>query len=124
VRVIIAGTRFNESDPALVAARYADVEAAMADYLMSHEITTVLSGAARGVDRLGERWAVEHGVPITRFPADWAKHGKAAGMIRNREMADNAEALVALWDGQSRGTLSMIGIARRMGLFVVVKVWT
>lgn len=72
----------------------------------------VLSGTARGVDQLGEQWAKENNIKVARFPADWSSHGKGAGYIRNELMADNADALVALWDGESRGTKHMIKIAR------------
>ncbi len=83
--------------------------------------TFVISGTARGVDLMGERWAKENNLPIERYPADWDKHGKPAGYIRNAEMADKASALLALWDGQSRGTMHMINLAKKKGL--VVHVW-
>ncbi len=83
--------------------------------------TVVVSGTARGVDLMGERWAKENNLPIERYPADWDKHGKPAGYIRNAEMADKAEDLLALWDGQSRGTMHMINLAKKKGL--VVHVW-
>lgn len=82
--------------------------------------TTVISGTARGADKLGEMWAAEHKVPCEHFPADWNRHGKAAGYRRNEQMAESAEALIALWDGVSRGTKHMIDIARRKGLRVHV----
>ena len=82
--------------------------------------TLVISGTAAGVDTLGERWAEENGIPVERFPADWAKYGKSAGYQRNLLMAEKAEALIAVWDGQSRGTKHMIDIARRAGLQVHV----
>lgn len=72
------------------------------------QITSVISGGARGADMLGELWAMDHGIPFQVFPADWNKWGKSAGYIRNKEMADNAEALIALWDAESRGTNDMI----------------
>ena len=53
-------------------------------------------------------------------PADWERHGKAAGPIRNAEMADVSDALIAFWDGQSCGTKSMIELAKRKGLQVAV----
>jgi hypothetical protein len=81
----------------------------------------VVSGTARGADRLGETWAVQNGVPCLRFPADWNKHGKSAGYKRNELMADNADALIALWDGVSPGTKHMIDIARRKNLRVYVQ---
>lgn len=82
--------------------------------------TTVISGTARGVDKLGEIWAEEHSIPCERFPADWDRHGKAAGYRRNEQMANNSDALIAIWDGHSRGTKHMIDIAKRNGLRVYV----
>jgi hypothetical protein len=83
------------------------------------EITEVVSGTARGVDKLGERWAECHNIPVKRFPADWSKHGKAAGHIRNAEMGDYAEALIAVTNG-SGGTRNMIEYAKKKGLKVFV----
>lgn len=85
------------------------------------EITEVVSGKAPGVDKLGEQWAEQNDVPVKEFPADWKLHGKGAGPIRNVQMAKYAEALIALWDGQSRGTSNMIQNARAYGLEVHVK---
>jgi hypothetical protein len=84
------------------------------------EITEIVSGGATGADALGERYAKEHGIKLRRMPADWAKHGKAAGPIRNREMAQVADALIAFWDGESRGTKNMIEEAEKRGLRVKV----
>lgn len=80
------------------------------------EITEVVSGTARGVDALGERWAIENGIPLKRFPANWSAHGKAAGPMRNQVMADYADALVLVWDGRSRGSADMLARAVRGGL--------
>ena len=110
MRTIIAGTR--------TLTDYELVEAAVK--ASGFTITTVISGTARGIDVLGERWAEEHGVPVERFPADWEAHGKAAGALRNREMVAVAEALIAVWDGVSRGTEDCIAEARRRGLKVFV----
>lgn len=75
------------------------------------DIAAVISGAARGADIAGERWAEANGIPCELHPADWDKHGKRAGFIRNQQMAEVADALIAIWDGESRGTADMI---RRM----------
>ena len=72
------------------------------------KISEVVSGMARGADTLGEMWALEHGVAVMQFPALWNVFGKRAGMIRNKAMACYADALIALWDGQSPGTEHMI----------------
>ena len=80
----------------------------------------VVSGCARGPDLMGEQWAKSRGIPVKQFPANWDAHGKAAGPIRNKEMADYAEAAVIMWDEQSKGTKSMIDLARAAGLKVEV----
>jgi hypothetical protein len=84
--------------------------------------SVVISGAARGVDEAGERWAKEKGIPVEVFPADWEGYGNSAGYIRNKEMAANAEALVAVWDGYSKGTKHMISTAEYHGLSVFVHI--
>jgi hypothetical protein len=78
--------------------------------------TTVISGTARGVDTLGEEWGQDHRCKIIRMPADWTTHGKSAGYKRNEHMAHNADGLVAIWDGHSRGTGHMIDTANRLKL--------
>jgi hypothetical protein len=82
--------------------------------------SVVLSGAARGVDRMGERWARENGPPVDKYPADWNKYGRSAGYKRNNEMAKNADALLALWDFKSKGTRHMINLAKKAGLTIYV----
>lgn len=84
------------------------------------DVTEVVSGGCRGVDKLGERWARVEGLPVKTFPADWEKHGKAAGPIRNKQMAEYANALIAFWDSKSRGTKSMIDLAKKNGLKVII----
>jgi len=79
-------------------------------------VKSVVSGGARGADSLGEQYARQVGVPLERYPADWNKHGKGAGFIRNREMANHAEALLLIWDGQSRGSANMLQEALKCGL--------
>ena len=83
-------------------------------------VDEVVSGGARGVDLLGEQWAAEAGVLVKRFPAQWDKFGKVAGYLRNQQMADYADALIACWDGQSRGTADMVRRAEKRGLAVYV----
>lgn len=80
------------------------------------KITQVLSGNARGVDRLGERWARENNIPLEKYYPDWDKYGKAGGFKRNEKMVWNAEALLALWDGKTKGTKHTITLAQNRGL--------
>lgn len=82
--------------------------------------TEIVSGGCKGPDLLGERYAEENGLKIKRFLADWQAHGKAAGPIRNSQMATYADALIALWDGQSAGTADMIRKAKKRNLKVFV----
>jgi len=85
-----------------------------------YHISQVICGGASGADALGERWARENGVPVEKCHADWKKYGNAAGPIRNRQMANRGEALIALWDGKSRGTKNMIDEATKKGLKIKV----
>lgn len=110
MKVIIAGSRNVTS--------YETVRQAIEQ--SGFHVTRVISGAARGVDQLGERWAKEHALPLLRMPAEWNTYGRSAGYRRNQEMAGVADALIAIWDGQSPGTRHMIDTARRRGLRVFV----
>lgn len=86
------------------------------------DITEIVSGAARGVDRLGEKYAEMNNLPVMRFIPDWNALGKRAGFVRNSQMADYADALVAIWDGTSVGTKHMISDATKKGLKIYVHV--
>ena len=92
------------------------------DYLLQDKSKThriiVVSGKSSGADALGERYAAEKGYKVEGHPADWKKHGRAAGPIRNEEMAKVSDALIAFWDGESRGTKSMINLGKKHGLAV------
>ena len=108
MRVIIAGSR-TITDPTIVA---------LAVEGSGFNVTTVVSGGAHGVDYLGEEYAVANALNCTVYPADWDTHGKQAGFLRNMKMAANADALIAIWDGKSKGTAHMIEIAAIEGLQV------
>lgn len=112
MKCIIAGSRDGAS--------YADLTFALSQCDFREEITEVVSGGARGTDTHGERWAKTFSIPIKRFLPDWDTHGKKAGALRNQQMADYADALVAVWDGQSKGTADMITRARRLNLRIWV----
>ena len=106
MRVIIAGSRWIRGYRAVCWA----VESS------GFDVSQVLSGGAPGVDRLAVRWAREHRIPVRIFYPDWIGLGRRAGPVRNEWMAEEADALIALWDGRSRGTRHMIATARRSGL--------
>lgn len=111
MRVIIAGTK-SICDGATVR---------MAIEASGFQITEVVSGGSRGVDKSAERIAKSDRIPLKRFPADWDRYGKKAGPLRNREMAAYADALIAVWDGESRGTRHMIETMRKAGKPVYVQ---
>ena len=115
-KVIIAGTR-----------SFQDYELLQSyvDYMLSRttDVIEIVSGGAKGADALGERYAKEHGYRLKIFPANWEQYGKAAGYRRNAEMAAYADALIAFWDGKSRGTMHMINLAKQRKLKVAVKIF-
>ena len=87
----------------------------------------IVSGTAKGADKLGESFASQYKIHVKRFPADWDAYGKSAGYIRNEQMAkyamndNNYGVLIAFWDGKSRGTKHMIDLANKHGLKVYVE---
>jgi len=83
--------------------------------LSGYTITDVVCGKARGVDSLGEKYARVSNLGLIEMPADWNKHGKAAGPIRNAEMAKIADAAIVLWDGSSPGSKNMIQQMNKLG---------
>jgi hypothetical protein len=119
MKTIICGPRdFNDYDELCVAIEKSGIE-----------ITEVVSGAAKGADSLGEKWAKDNNVKCIKFKAKWddishpealikentfGKYNAKAGFIRNEEMAMYAEACVAIDDG-SNGTADMIRRAKEKG---------
>jgi YspA, cpYpsA-related SLOG family len=114
MKVIIAGSRG-------VPEQVRQCKAAVLDFEQRYgRITEVVSGCARGADRVGELFAEMRQIPVDKYPADWNTHGKRAGIIRNSQMANVAQGLIALWDEKSPGTRNMIETARNKKLQIVV----
>jgi len=112
MRTIVAGCR-NITN-------YETVEAAIAASGFSSQITTIISGGECGVDSCGEWYATKNKIPLEIHQAEWDVHGRYAGPKRNKAMAKIADALIAVWDGESRGTANMINEAQLKGLKVYV----
>lgn len=110
MRTIIAGSRTITS--------IKDISDAV--YFSKFHPTVIISGGAKGADSMGEIWAAELKIPIEVYPADWERYGRGAGFKRNALMATKADALIAVWDGQSRGTKHMIQTATALKLQVYV----
>ncbi len=108
MRVVIAGCRnYNNYKEAK---EY--IDCCISNIIEENEII-IVSGGADGADALGERYAAENGLKLERYPADWKKYGRSAGPRRNRQMAEISDYVICFWDGQSRGTKSMIEYAKK-----------
>jgi hypothetical protein len=107
---IIAGSR--------VITNYSLVEQAVKE--SGFELTKIISGGANGVDKLGEQYANNNNIPIRVFFAEWDRYGRKAGILRNEEMAKQAQACIVIWDGFSKGSANLIKIARRRNLQLFV----
>lgn len=119
MKVIIAGTR--DIDKLRIVPTVEDIDKAVR--ASSYYVTSVTCGCARGIDLLGEAWAVARGIPVEYFPVpdwQWKEDPSGAGKKRNARMAHHSHALVALWDGKSGGTRHMITVARSLRLLVYV----
>lgn len=106
VKLCIAGSRS-------LHVSYGQIHDEVDAMLAEHNIIPceLVSGCANGPDRAGENWAGALDMKITRFPItpeQWRRHGKKAGPWRNCEMSKYADALLAFWDGSSRGTRDMV----------------
>ena len=112
MKVIVAGGRDFED--------YVLLSTELNIFLENESDIEIVSGGASGADYLGNKYAVFNRYNIKYFPADWANKGRTAGHIRNQQMADYADALIAFWDGKSKGTKDMIDKANKKGLKVVI----
>ena len=79
------------------------------------ECDEIVSGGAVGVDSCAAEYAKEKGIKLTVFLPQYERYGRAAPIIRNKEIVDYADKIVAFWDGSSKGTLSVIKYAEKTG---------
>ena len=107
IRVAVVGSRtFNN---------YNLLESVLNKIRSETSIECIVSGGAKGADKLSERWAEEYGVPTKIYKPDWKKFRGRAGIIRNKDIVDDADLVIAFWDGISNGTASTIDIAKKQG---------
>ncbi len=114
-KLIVAGGR-DFSDRELMDRQIRNTIAELPD----DNVVSIVSGMAKGADSLAVQWAQIHQCKLYKHYADWTTHGKRAGYLRNQEMCDVADGLLAFWDGISKGTNHMITIARNKGIYVKV----
>ncbi len=116
IRIVVAGCRnFNDY---FIAKEF--IDDCLKDIKKENTLIFV-SGCCKGADLLGERYAKENGFDIEHYPADWNKYKKAAGVIRNKQMAEASDIVVCFWDGKSRGTKSMIDLANKNNKQIFIK---
>lgn len=102
MKLIIAGTRYIKNDAEV----FKHLDRLVLEKVL--KVDKVLSGGAKGPDRIGEQWAAREGIPVVVFPAMFGEYGKAAGPMRNEKMAEAGDALALFWDGVSPGSLDML----------------
>lgn len=84
------------------------------------DIQEIVSGGARGADKLGEQFAQEFGLKTNIFLPDWERYGKRAGFIRNTDIIKNSDLVFAFWDEKSTGTLNSINTAKKLNIPVII----
>ena len=108
-KIVIAGSRnFNDYEKAEIFIK------TCLEQIKPFRCLIIMSGNCSGADQIGEKFAEKHGCKIERYEAKWKQFGKAAGPIRNREMAEKCDAVICFWDGKSKGTASMIRYAKKI----------
>lgn len=115
-RVVIAECRdYNNYDEAKKF-----IDACIIDIKKDNEII-IVSGCASGADAIGERYAEENGFEVEKYSADWKTYGRSAGPRRSKQMAEVSDYVICFWDGESRGTRSMIEYAKTFGKPIRIK---
>ncbi len=116
IKVVIAGCRdYNNYDEAK-----GYIDFCLSNVKKDYDIV-IVSGCAGGADALGERYALENGFGIEKYPAEWSKYGRSAGPRRNKQMAEISDLVICFWDGESRGTKSMIDYAKILNKPIRIK---
>lgn len=116
-RIVVAGCRDYEN----YTEAKAFIDLCIENIKAEHKLI-FLSGGCRGADALGERYANENGYQLEIYPALWTQYGKAAGPMRNRQLAQDADYIICFWDGVSPGTKSMINYAHKLNRPLEIKI--
>lgn len=112
MRVAVVGSRFFTD--------YNYVKSALDVISELNEITVIISGGAKGADSLGERYARENSIEFVLFAADWNKHGKAAGPIRNKQLIEEGKPQLVVAFDPGKGTMNTVGHAERNNIEVII----
>ena len=84
------------------------------------EVTEIISGGARGVDTSAREYAMEHGLKLTEYLPEYDKYGRGAPLKRNITIIENADLVLAFWDGSSKGTKYVIENCKKRNIPVQV----
>ena len=98
---------------AVIGSRTFDKYESVYNILSKLKITEIISGGAKGADSLAERYAKENNIPTKIFLPDWETYGKKAGFLRNTQIIEECEMVVAFWDGTSKGCADSIEKAKK-----------
>ena len=91
----------------------------LSDYI-TEKPDTIISGGARGIDTLAAEYARQNGIELIEYIPNYNKYGRSAPIIRNRQIIEACDKVLAIWDGQSHGTLNSINLAKKLGKKLVV----
>lgn len=116
MRLIIAGSRIFNDYGILKGETDAYIEHLRSRGLLENDEVIIVSGGAKGADKLGERYAREHGYKCEVYFPDWSE-GKKAGILRNIVMGDTSDACIVFVVNGSKGSLHMANYAIKKGLF-------
>ena len=112
MKLLICGSRTIQLDTELL-------NEIINEHNLTH-ITEILSGGAHGPDTAAIQWAKEHNIPCKIMRPDWKKYGKKAGILRNKEMAEECDVCLAIWDCTSVGTASTIAFVEELEKPVII----
>lgn len=125
LRIIVSGSRGFSDYEFIKKELDSRIKDIVVERFLLHDEVQIVTGGAKGVDALAERYADTNEFNQQIFYAIWKTHGKSAGFIRNANMLSYAvnngienAALIAFWDGKSKGTKHMIDIATKKGIEV------
>ena len=91
---------------------------------LPQETTEIISGGAKGIDACAREYAISHNIKLTEFLPEYEKYGKSAPLKRNISIIENADVVLAFWDGKSRGTKFVIEKCRELGKEIKVEIIT
>ncbi len=81
---------------------------------------TIVSGGAKGADKLGHKFAINNNLKYIEYKPDWDKHGKSAGFIRNKLIVDKSDMVIAFWDGSSKGTYHSMTLTKQLNKLLLL----